>query len=213
MNIKAIHDISLPLYEGMITYPNNTPFSIEERVVSSGSLLAEITLGSHTGTHTDAPRHQGCGEGNVDDYDISHYVGNALVIDCTHRGPGELVMKEDVEGKDISGKRVLFKTSNSERGFEEFYDDFVALDGDAAGYLQKEGVALVGIDALSVKKRGGKDNRAHTELLEKNIPIIEGLDLAGIPAGEYILSAAPLSMRDAEGAPLRALLLEVGNND
>ena len=206
--IRKIHDISLPLYEGMITYPNNTPFSIKERTVSSGSILAEIVLGSHTGTHTDSPRHQNCGDINVSDYDIDYYVGDALVIDCSHRTPGEVVEVEDVQGHDLTGKRVLLRTSNSDRGFEEFYDDFVALGGDTATYLKDQGVALVGIDALSVKKRGGQDNRAHTELLEKKIPIIEGLNLARIEQGEYFLSAAPLSMRDAEGAPLRALLLE-----
>jgi len=206
--IKKIHDISIPLYEGMITYPNNTPFSITERTTASGSLLAEIILGSHTGTHTDSPRHQGCGDINVDDYDLSHYMGDAVVVDCTHRGPGEVVEVADVEGKDLQGKRVLLKTSNSLRGFEDFYDDFVALGGDTATYLRDQGVALVGIDALSVKKRGGSDNRAHTELLEKKIPIIEGLNLQNVSEGDYFLSSAPLSMRDTEGAPLRALLLE-----
>lgn len=208
MKIKRIHDISLPLYEGMITYPNNTPFSIKERVVSSGSLLAEIILGSHTGTHTDAPRHQGCGEGNVDDYDLLHYLGEALVIDCTHRGPGEVVEVKDISNHAISGKRVLLKTSNSERGFDSFYDDFTALGGDAAQYLHDNGAMLVGIDALSVKKRGSSDNRAHTELLEKNIPIIEGLDLSGVSEGPYFLSAAPLAIRASEGTPLRAILIE-----
>ena len=208
MKIRNIHDISLPLYEGMITYPNNTPFSIKERVVSSGSLLAEIILGSHTGTHTDAPRHQGCGEGNVDDYDLGHYIGEAVVIDCSHRKPGEVVEVEDVSGHDVSGKRVLLKTSNSERGFSEFYDDFVALGGDTAQYLHDNGAMLVGIDALSVKKRGSPDNRAHTELLEKNIPIIEGLDLSRVSEGSYFLSSAPLAIRASEGTPLRAVLIE-----
>jgi len=206
--IKKIHDISIPLYDGMITYPNNTPFSITERTVSSGSILAEIVIGSHTGTHTDSPRHQGCGDVNVDDYDLTHYVGEAVVIDCSHRGPGEVVEVSDVQDVEVTGKRVLLKTSNSTRGFTEFYDDFVALGGDTAEYLKEQKAALVGIDALSVKKRGGEDNRAHTELLEQRIPIIEGLNLAGVESGTYFLTAAPLSIKEAEGAPLRALLLE-----
>ncbi len=206
--IKKIYDISLPLYDGMITYPNNTPFSVTERTVSSGSILAEIIIGSHTGTHTDSPRHQGCGDVNVDDYALTHYVGDAVVIDCSHRGPGEVVEVSDVQDYDISGKRVLLKTSNSGRGFAQFYDDFVALGGDTATYLRNQEVVLVGIDALSVKKRGGEDNRAHTELLEKQIPIIEGLDLSSVSEGEYFLTAAPLSIKESEGAPLRALLLE-----
>jgi len=181
---KKIHDVSIPLHEGMITYPNNPEVKINEPV-TEGSLLTTITLGSHSGTHTDAPRHQHSGDGNVSDYPLEHYVGPALVIDCTHRGPGEVILPKDLDDYDIvEGARVLFKTSNSLRG------------------------SLVGIDFLSIKKRGGTDNRAHTCLLEKKIPIIEGLDLSSVEPGEYFLSAAPLALQDTEGAPLRALLLE-----
>ena len=205
---KKIYDISIPLHEGMITYPNNPEVKINEPA-TEGSLLTTITLGSHSGTHTDAPRHQHSGNGNVSDYPLGHYVGPALVIDCTHRGPGEVILPEDLDDHTITeGTRVLFKTSNSLRGYKEFYDDFVALGGDTAEILGDKNVALVGIDFLSIKKRGGSDNRAHTCLLEKKIPIIEGLDLSTVEGGEYFLSAAPLSLQDTEGAPLRALLLE-----
>jgi len=205
---KKVYDVSIPLHEGMITYPNNPEITITEPV-TEGSLLTTISLGSHTGTHTDAPRHQHCGNINVSDYAIEHYVGPALVIDCTHRGPGETILPEDLNNYNINeGDRILFKTSNSLRGYENFYDDFVALGGDTAEILADKKVTLVGIDALSIKKRGGTDNRAHTSLLEKNIPIIEGLDLHTVNTGTYFLCAAPLALQDTEGAPLRALLLE-----
>jgi arylformamidase len=106
-----------------------------------------------------------------------------------------------------AGERLLFKTNNSIRGFNEFYDDYVFLESEAAQHLGAIRAALVGIDALSVKQRGSPDNTAHTALLEKSIPIIEGLNLVDVDAGEYTLCAFPLAFKDIDGSPARAVLL------
>ena len=70
------------------------------------------------------------------------------------------------------------------------------------------GVALVGIDSLSIKKRSGPDHRPHVSLLKKNIPILEGINLADAVEKEYELFCPPLKFTDIEGAPARAILIE-----
>src|SRR5919108_291256 len=100
-------------------------------------------------------------------------------------------------------ERVLFKTPNSrlwER--EEFADDFVKLDGDAARGLVASGVRLVGIDYLSIG-----DEEAHHVLLEAGVVAVEGLDLRRVEPGEYLLVCAPLKLVGSDGAPARVLLL------
>jgi arylformamidase len=154
----------------------------------------------------------------LDKIPLEHFVGPCRVLDFSER-EGESVTREMLEEKNISAQggsalggkteeRILLKTRNSLRGFKEFYDDYVFLDGDAAEYLAGLGVILVGIDSLSIKKRGGADQRPHTALLSKNIPIIEGLDLSSIDEGEYELVCLPLNFTDIDGAPARAVLFE-----
>jgi arylformamidase len=80
------------------------------------------------------------------------FIGPCRVLDYSREG-GEAVTKEFLESKKIKkGERILLKTKNSLRGFNEFYDDYIYLDGDAADYLSQLGIILVGIDALSIKK-------------------------------------------------------------
>ena len=67
---------------------------------------------------------------------------------------------------------------------------------------------LIGIDSLSIKKRGLPDNRAHSELLSKGVPILEGLNLKEVEEGEYTLIALPLAFTGIDGSPTRAVLVE-----
>ena len=100
------------------------------------------------------------------------------------------------------------KTKSSERGYTEFYKDYVYLSSDAAQYLADKNIKLIGIDYFSVKQKGSLDNTPHTAFLEKNIPILESINLASVEAGEYFLMAAPLALQSVDGSPVRALLLK-----
>ena len=208
MNYTQIIDISLPLHEGTIVYPGNPNIEIEPMPsATSGSVISKIVFGSHTGTHIDAQKHVVEGGKPLDQISLETFVGNCKVINCT--GDTESVKKETLEKSNIQkGDRVLLKTMNSDRGFETFYDDYVFVSPEAAAYLSEKEVALVAIDYLSIKQRGSKDNTPHTNLLAKNIPIIEGVDLSKTEAGEYFLVILPLKFMDMDGAPARAILLK-----
>lgn len=207
--MKKIIDISLPLTDSTIVYPGNVPLTIETHaeMPEATTHLSKITMGTHTGTHMDAPMHAVIGAPSLDQIPLETLVGECKVIDVSHRGAGEAVMIEDLEGADIQkGDRVLLKTSNSLRGFDTFYGDYVYLDGDAADWLVEREPALVGIDYLSIKQRGSSDQRPHTSILEKNIPIVEGINLKDVDAGEYELICLPLKFMGVEGGPVRAIL-------
>lgn len=207
MNYQQIIDISLPLSPGTIIYPGNPSIEMEEiKSESSGSVLTKITFGTHTGTHIDAQKHVIDGGKGLDAISLETFIGPCRVIDCT--GDKESVSVVTLQDAGIQkGERILLKTTNSDRGYEEFYDDYVFVSPLSAKYLAEKGVALVGIDYLSVKQRGSKDNTPHTYLLEKNIPIVEGIDLSKAEAGEYDLIILPLKFMNIDGAPARAVLL------
>jgi arylformamidase len=104
-------------------------------------------------------------------------------------------------------ERVLFKTENSKHWQDgKFFEEFVYLDPDGAQFLVERGVRLVGIDYLSIDKFNSESHPSHFVLLQKNIVILEGLDLSAPPSGEYTLVALPLNLRNADGAPARVIL-------
>jgi arylformamidase len=205
--MTRVFDISLPITPDMVIYPGTRKTSIRQVTSKSGSsILSEIELTSHTGTHIDAPNHViEDGEG-IDSIPLNTFYGRCRVIDMTHC-EAEITEKDLKHAKIREGERLLFKTTNSIRGFETFYEDYVYLSGESAEFLAERRVLLVGIDSLSVKKRGLSDNTAHSALLSENIPIIEGLNLSAVEKGEYTLCAFPLSFKGIDGSPVRAVLL------
>ena len=205
--MNDIVDISLPIFEGMPVYPGTAETAIKAVKSGSGSsVLSEITMTSHAGTHIDAPSHSVAGGHPIDGFELSVFYGPCRVLDMT-ASVGAITRADLAPANIQKGERVLLKTSNSARGFTEFYPDYVYLASDAAAYLAGVGVALVGIDALSVKQRGAPDNSPQTLLLEHNIAIVEGLDLSKAAAGDYMLSALPLKFTGIDGSPTRAVLL------
>jgi arylformamidase len=214
-----IIDISVVINNDTIVYPNNPPVVIESvpKTASNSSGLSKISFGSHTATHIDAPSHTIEFGDPIEYYSLENFIGECQVFDFSYLNPGELIKISDFEKalnsensskKEISaGDRILVKTSNSDRGYEEFYEDFVALSGDCADWLAEKNIYLFGIDYLSIKKRGSADNRAHNSLLSKNIPIIEGLNLKDVTGGTYEIFCPPLKLTGVDGAPTRAILI------
>ena len=204
-----IYDISLPLNGKTVIYPGNVPLEIavHHEMPEHATHLSKITMGSHTGTHVDAPSHAVYGAASLDAISLETFVGPCRVLDCTD-SVGAVKIEDLKKHKVKKAERILVKTQNSLRGFATFRDDYIYLDGDTADYLAELGITLFGIDYFSVKQRGSKDQRPHTSLLSKNIPIIEGLDLSLVPAGKYTLVCLPLKFTGIEGSPARALLIK-----
>lgn len=204
MNNQKIIDISLAIQPGMAVYPNN-PEVIFDRM--KDNTLTAISWGSHTGTHIDAPVHVGVGTRGTDVYSLERFIGPVWVQEISDDESVTIPELEQIDFKQYP--RVLFKTKNSKRGFEEFYDNYVYVDGYCADYLANiEGLELVGIDAWSIKQRGSDDHRPHTSLLDAGIVILESIDLSEVKQGAYQLVALPIKYKDLDGAPVRAVLIK-----
>jgi arylformamidase len=202
-----IIDISLPITSSMPVYPGTSPTSIESVVSASGTnVLSDLHMTSHTGTHIDAPSHSIQDGKTVDALDLSIFYGPCRVLEFT--SSTQAISKEDLLTHGVKrSERILLKTANSLRGFDTFYPDYTYLTSGAATYLAQTEVLLVGIDSLSIKQKGSTDNTAHTALLAKDIPIVEGLDLSKVDPGDYMLCVFPLAVRGIDGSPARAVLV------
>ncbi|MHB8793630.1 MAG: cyclase family protein [Thermoleophilia bacterium] len=206
-----IIDISVPIYSGMPFYPGDPGAEVlPSRLISEGAVanISELRLGSHVGTHIDAPKHFKDNGETVDNLALEVLVGPARVVDFT--GAGSLISRENLEKAEIDGvKRLLLKTGNSALwSSKEFSKDYVSIAEDAAEYLVELGVGLVGIDYLSVERYKSDTFGVHHTLLGAGMVLLEGIDLGKVSAGEYELVCLPLKVRGGDGAPARAILIE-----
>jgi arylformamidase len=202
-------DVSVPLSSGMAHWPGDPEPSFERISEISQGAAANVTMcrmTAHTGTHMDAPCHFLDGEGGIDRFPLALAVGPARVIEI----PGaHVVGRAQLESKNIQpGERVLFKTRNSNRRWDnqDFDTGFVAFDASGARFLADRRVSLVGVDYLSVGLFQGDGVETHQILLKSGIWILEGLNLAAAPEGEYELICLPLRIAGCDGSPARAIL-------
>jgi arylformamidase len=202
-------DVSVTLRDGMVHWPDNPPVSITRQLdISKGDAanVSMLSMGSHTGTHMDAPLHFVPEGKGLDEMDLEATMGPARVIEIDD---SVAVTTDVLEEHEIeAGERILFKTRNSDRPWvdESFDEDFVYVSAGAAAHLAALGVRVVGVDYLSVGGFKADGVETHTALLEAGIWVIEGLDLSRVSAGEYELICLPLKILRSDGAPARAIL-------
>jgi len=170
--------------------------------------LSVYSLGAHSGTHIDAPMHFVANGAPIDQVALDPLIGAARVIDIPD-SVGAIDAGELNRHNWRGPQRVLFRTRSTLRGWmdsPEFHKDFAYLAPDAAQLLADAGVLLVGVDYISAEQFGAPAPRTHQILLGRGIPIVEGLDLRPVQAGDYDVIVLPLKVRGHEGAPARAIL-------
>ena len=207
---RKLFDISVPVKNGGVVYPGNPEIHIElQQDMSRGgsSNVSLLAIGSHTGTHVDAPLHMIPGGAGVDGIPLDALIGPALVI--AFDDDVMAVTEAYLRSQPIAGyERVLLKTRNSRFIRErDFHRDYTYLAPDGAEYLVSLGVRLVGVDYLSIEQFHSGHHRTHKTLLSRGVVIVEGLDLSEPPAGEYELYCLPVLLDGVDGAPARAVLV------
>jgi arylformamidase len=202
------YDVTVPLSPDVPVYPGDLPFEIRftQRMAEGAAYdSTSLHLGSHLGTHVDAPSHFLAKGATVDELPLEILMGKARVVEVAAR---ERIDRADLEALDLRDDlRVLLKTRMSGQMLRpQVQEDYLYLTVDAADYLVQAGLKLVGIDYLSVDRFGSVDYPAHHALLEAGVVIVEGLDLSEVPPGEYDMTCLPLRVVGGEGAPARVIL-------
>ena len=168
-------------------------------------------MSTHTGTHVDPPHHFLDGAPTIESLPLDVLMGDAVVVEV-HKPTGTIGPEElEAAGLLEGDTRVLFKTPNSAIWAEphpEFPAEYVSVGPEGAVWLVQHGIRLVGVDFLSVERRGSPGHPTHVTLLGAGVIVIEGLNLSGVEPGRYQLICLPIKILGGDGAPARAVLLE-----
>jgi arylformamidase len=217
---KAV-DLTHELHNGMPIYPGDPKpsFVSYSTLEKEGVNLTKLTLGSHTGTHIDAPRHfipNGIG---VDRIPPSRLFGEAFVGDMSSKPTGSGITSQDLRealgGKVAKDDIVIIYTGCSEHWDDELMRrNYTYLTGDAAQYLVSKRIRAVGIDYLSVEKFGASAPVAHKTLLGNGIFIIESLSMATkqFVQQRILMICMPIKLQDGDGAPSRIIGVPIGED-
>lgn len=203
-------DISLTISPDLPRWPGSPLTELtRRRDMARGDPVNDSTLvcGVHTGTHVDAPLHFLADGADVTRLALDALIGPAVVAVLPDV---DAITAADLEALNLPAdtRRLLLRTRNSEgwrRGDRDFRTDFVALTADAARWVVARDIRLIGVDYLSVQIFRG-DPATHIALLQAEVVIVEGLNLAQVVPGNYELICLPLKLAGAEGAPARAVL-------
>ena len=194
-----------PVYEG--NAPLAFDFQLDMRK-GDALTLSKLSLGAHSGTHIDAPQHFVRDGASIDKVPLDALIGHARVIDIPDSVQSiDAIELNRHEWRDA--ERVIFRTRSAIHGWMSsptFHHDFAFVAPDAAQRLADAGIKLVGVDYISAEKFGAPAPLTHRILLGKGIPIVEGLSLDSIAAGDYELIVLPMKVGGHEGAPARAVM-------
>ena len=195
-----IYDISQELFSCVVWPGDPAPKKETLCSMDDGDIinLTAFSMCAHNGTHIDAPSHFINHAKNVDEIDLSKFIGEAYVADFEGIVTGEDARAIIEKAKSISieaAKKILLKgkTTVSIEAAEVFAESEIDLIGNESQTVGPEDAPMA----------------VHKVLLGAEIVLLEGVRLNHVPEGVYLLNAAPINLAGAEGAPCRAVLVEI----
>ncbi|KAH7928649.1 putative cyclase [Leucogyrophana mollusca] len=208
-------------------------------VPADGYTVHALSMGTHTGTHVDAPYHFFADGKTLDEIDLACFLGRAVIVDVRHLAlerkaeigwtdvESALAAKLSEIGPRAEGKIdiVLFWTGWDAHWGTENYFAHPYFAKQVAEELRDSGVGLIGVDTLSPDETvlpgevRGEGMRPEPQfdmhgvflgagrLICENLTNLGRLAAAGGDRGgdsDVWVSLMPLSIKSADGAPVRA---------
>ena len=190
-----LYDISQEVFSCDV-YPGD-PRPEKQILFSTGAgdlyNLSAFSMCAHNGTHIDAPFHFLKDGKTVERMTLETFVGDCFV--ARHSGPVTASDAQKILEKAGEIRRILIAGD-------------ATVTEEAAEIFASGNLCLLGNEGQSV---GPVETpmAVHLILLKRGIALLEGIVLRDVPEGKYVLSAAPLNLAGAEGAPCRAYLMDM----
>jgi len=208
-----IVDLTHPITDGMATYPGDPSVSFNRvsTIPKSDFNITEVTFGTHSGTHVDAPYH--CiDEGiTVDRISLESCIGIAEVLDIIEKGPNSDIDIPDLERfaeRIEPGCRLLLRTGWSKRfGENNFFTEYPNITPALAIWLAEKGVRLLGLEQPSPSTKHSLE--VHDILLKAEIVLVEAMaNLSDLQSERVLLVVLPLKLIGLDGSPARVIAVE-----
>ncbi len=215
---KRYIDLSLQIHGGMATFPVHWHPAVE--IVQLGRHGIEnresrrLVLGTHTGTHCEAPSHFIPGGTTVENIPLEQLIGPAELVDFSDLPDFYEISVADLSSK-LAGKkpeRLVLRFDWSQHfGTMKYYTDIPYLSEDAARWVVEQGIRLIAMDTpMPDNPKNGRgtpnDSPNHKTLLGNGVIIVEYLtNLHEVPVGEFELMVMPLRIVGADGSPVRCV--------
>ena len=193
-----IYDIAQEVFSCAVYPGDPQPIKEVKLRISEGAIcnLTAFEMCAHNGTHVDAPFHFIDGEETIDKVPLDKFIGYAYVAE--HEGDitaadAEKILKEAQAG--LGADRILVKGD-------------AVMTKEGAEVFAEAGIKLFGNESQTV----GPENapmEVHLIMLNAKIVLLEGIRLSEVPVGTYLLNAAPINLGGSDGAPCRAVLIDM----
>ncbi|MCR5095007.1 MAG: cyclase family protein [Lachnospiraceae bacterium] len=195
-----LYDISQEVFSCAV-FPGDPSPQKEVMLRISDSAVCNLTafrMCAHNGTHVDAPYHFYDDGRTIDQVDLDRFIGYAYVAE--HTG--------DVTASDAENILAAAKSADPRAAQRILVKGRATVTKGAAEVFAREKIRLFGNESQTV---GPEDapKEVHLIMLGAQIVLLEGIRLADVPEGVYILNAAPLNLGGCDGSPCRATLMEL----
>lgn len=218
--INEVIDLSMPIDDDMPFYPGDPEPHVcgATSIAQDGFNVSRVNIGSHTGTHCDAPFHFLEDGARLDELPLDLFCGPAVIVDVSGRSARSKVTVEDVKPYEAllgPGVVVFIRTGWSANTEAPLVFDHPYLTGDACAQILASGVRTIGIDALSLDETpttevGREAFPCHSLVSHAGGVIVENLiNLDRIGESHPFVSFFPLNLARSDGAPVRAVALNL----
>ena len=195
-------DLSVSLNEKTPIYPGDpeTKITLAGTHEQSGYQDHYVCMGTHVGTHMDAPSHMIAGARNLNQFGLERFSGRGVHIPVSREFDLASLKQIDLHEGDI----VFFETGLSQKYYSpEYFSEYPAMTEEIAQYLIDSKVSIVGVDTCSVDNQEGF--AIHKKLLGADVLIIENLtNLHALEGNEFKVYAYPVKF-EIDGAPVRVV--------
>lgn len=189
-----LYDISQEVFSCHVYPGDPVPEKRTLCATAAGGLcnMTALSMCTHNGTHIDAPFHFLQDGKTVDQLDLRFFVGDCFL--ARHAGDVTAADAQAILGKARGVERILIAGE-------------ITVTAEAAEVFAAGQIKLLGNEGQTV---GPEDApmQVHRILLGNDVALLEGIVLKNIPEGRYFLSAPPLNLGGADGAPCRACLID-----
>jgi kynurenine formamidase len=220
LKVRRVIDLSHRVDEDTQIYPGDPAVRLEPAttITADGVNVLSVHIGSHSGTHVDAPYHFIEDGERIDTMDARLFFGPAVVMDVRGKGPRERITVEDLrpyEDRLSEGVVAVLRTGWDERYGTARYYDHPFLDRRAAQLIVDAGARTVAVDALNVDETvlegpHPEGYPVHHLILGAGGVIAENLtNLEAVDFPDPFLSLLPMKLGGSDGAPVRAVAMEM----